>query len=302
VWWKEAAGAFSARPIGGWGAGSFPVVHLLYRRNTLPVQQPHSVPLQFLAETGVVGTMLALAAFALLLTAATATVRRLPGGRERLLAGALLGASLAYALHSFYDWDWNIPAVTLPALVFIGVLAGSHERRRPALVAVETPNLLGRAIWLGALVLWLCAFALSAALPSLAASKASSAVIEAADVSPGALRAAQSDAELASRLDPLSDAGLTAEATIAVHRGELARARSYLRQAVARNPSDGLAWTELAGVDLNSGHRAEAIVAAQRVVALDPEGATARSVLRSVLLEVAPAASPTATRTPLPTK
>src|SRR6202023_2392070 len=35
VWWKEAAGAFSARPWLGWGAGSFPVVHLLYRQDML---------------------------------------------------------------------------------------------------------------------------------------------------------------------------------------------------------------------------------------------------------------------------
>ena len=76
VWWKEAARAFSDRPIGGWGAGSFGVVHLLYRRDTLPVQQPHSVPLQLLAETGVVGAVLALAGFGLLLYGATRSVRR----------------------------------------------------------------------------------------------------------------------------------------------------------------------------------------------------------------------------------
>ena len=55
VWWKEAAGAFSDRPLGGWGAGSFPVVHLLYRQDTLSVNQPHSMPLQWLAETGTGG-------------------------------------------------------------------------------------------------------------------------------------------------------------------------------------------------------------------------------------------------------
>ena len=76
VWWKEAAGAFSDRPFGGWGAGSFGVVHLLYRRDTLSVQQPHSVPLQFLAETGIVGATLALLGLALLLLGAVRAVRR----------------------------------------------------------------------------------------------------------------------------------------------------------------------------------------------------------------------------------
>ncbi len=76
VWWKEAAGAFSARPLQGWGAGSFGVTHLLYRHDTLSVQQPHSFPLQLLAETGIVGAALALGCLALLLATAARAVRR----------------------------------------------------------------------------------------------------------------------------------------------------------------------------------------------------------------------------------
>ncbi len=301
VWWKEAAGAFSDRPVEGWGAGSFGVVHLLYRRDTLPVQQPHSVPLQFLAETGVVGAVLALAAFALLLRAAAASVRRWAPGPERMLAAALLAGAFAYALHSLYDWDWDIPAVSLPALAFIGVLAGSHRRRD--VPKIDGPGLGARAMWLGALVLWLCVFALSAALPSLAASRASAALVEAASTSPGALRSAQSSAALASSLDPLSDAGLRAEATVALHRSELARARDYLRRAVGRDPSDGLAWSELAEVDYLLRDTPGATLAEQRLVALDPRGQATQSVLRFALLAAAPPwDSATAGRTPLPTK
>src|SRR5436305_1992428 len=62
VWWKEAVGAWNDKPIGGWGAGSFPVTHLMYREVELDVLQPHNVPLQFLAEDGVVGAALALGA------------------------------------------------------------------------------------------------------------------------------------------------------------------------------------------------------------------------------------------------
>jgi hypothetical protein len=95
-WWKEAAGAISARPLQGWGAGSFGVTHLLYRRDTLSVQQPHSVPLQFLAETGIVGAALALGALALLLATA-ARALRLTGGRARPAVVALLAAAAASA-------------------------------------------------------------------------------------------------------------------------------------------------------------------------------------------------------------
>lgn len=112
VWWKEAARAFADRPIQGWGAGSFAVVHLLYRRDTLAVQQPHSLPLQFLSETGLVGAALGLGSLALLLAAGVAAVRgrhpRSPG------AVALLAVGTAFCVHALYDWDWDIPALTLP--------------------------------------------------------------------------------------------------------------------------------------------------------------------------------------------
>jgi O-Antigen ligase len=300
VWWKEAAGAFSDRPVGGWGAGSFGVVHLLYRRDTLPVQQPHSVPLQFLAETGIVGALFALAAFGFLLRASASSVRKWSPGPERVLAAALLAGACGYAVHALYDWDWNIPAVSLPALAFIGVLVGSRRPRDP--VKIGGPGLGARALWLGGLVVWLCVFALSAVLPSLAGSRANAALVQAASGAPEALQSAQSSAALASSLDPLSDAGLRAEATVALHRGSLARARDYLIEAVGREPSDRLAWSELAQADYLLHDSPAAALAAQRVVALDPEGQAAQTLLRVVLLAASPRDSATGRRTPLPAK
>ena len=80
VWWSEAAGAWSDRPLEGWGAGSFPVTHREYRTNQLDVLQPHSVPLQFLAETGLVGFVLAMGGLVLLLVWRR---RRGPAARSR---------------------------------------------------------------------------------------------------------------------------------------------------------------------------------------------------------------------------
>ena len=75
VWWKEAAGAWSDKPLQGWGAGSFAVTHKMYRDTELGVVQPHNMPLQFLAETGVVGTLLVSGALGFLLFCAFERVR-----------------------------------------------------------------------------------------------------------------------------------------------------------------------------------------------------------------------------------
>ena len=138
----------------------------------------------------------------------------------------MLGGAVAYAIHSLYDWDWDIPAVTLPAFLFLGVLVGAR-RRAPAGTRAPRPSATARVLALGSLALWLSAFALSAALPkSWSASKAAGALVAASSASPTALNNAQASARLASDLDPLSDAGLRVEATIALHRGRLAPARA----------------------------------------------------------------------------
>jgi O-antigen ligase len=268
VWWNEAAGAFSDRPIAGWGAGSFGVVHLLYRRDRLSVDQPHSVPLQFLSDTGLIGAALGIAAFALLLAVSLHRVRVTAAGPRRRIAAALLAGAVMFLIHCLYDWDWDIPAVTFPALLFIGVLAGT-----PAGDRQRSGGLGARGLALAALALCACTFAVSAILPSLAASQANHAVVEAAG-SASARQNAQATAELASRLDPLSDSGLLVESLIALRNGELQRAHALLVSAVGRNPSDGNAWRQLGIVDFALGDAEEARLAIQRVAQLDPIGAT----------------------------
>jgi len=298
VWWKEALGAFSDRPLTGWGAGSFGVVHLLYRRDTLGVQEPHSLPLQFLAETGAIGAALGLGALALLVVVAIHSVRRLPAGRDRLFAAAALTAAVAYTVHSLYDWDWDIPAVTLPAILFLGVLVGSSRRE-----AHPRPGGPGRALRALALIvttIWLCAFALSAALPAIAASDAGSALVLAGN---GSLQSATSSALLASELDPLSDSGSRINATIAIRHGQYTRARHDLLDALHRAPSDGAAWQSLALVELELNDPRDAATAAARPHQLDPVSRGLQEFAASYaqyleLVRTPPRDSATASRTP----
>jgi O-antigen ligase len=298
VWWKEAAGAFSDRPLGGWGAGSFGVVHLLYRRDTLSVQQVHSVPLQFLAETGIVGATLGLGALLLLLLAGLRAVGRPagagPGAPARSLAVALLAAAFAYAVHELYDWDWDIPAVTIAALLCLGTLGGSlacdRTRAAPGSPGAGRGDVGARALGLALGALCVSAFAVSVVVPRIASRDAEQALISASSASSGTLHAALAHALLASRLDPLSDAGLRTASTISVHLGNLVRAQAYLLEAVRRAPTDGQAWQELAFEDVALRDQVDTLAAAQRALALDPRGTVATTLAQRAALNLTPPA------------
>jgi O-antigen ligase len=302
VWWEEAAGAWWDRPLGGWGAGSFPVTHKLYRDVELGVAQPHSMPLQFLAETGLVGALLVMSAIGLLLHAALQRVRNMAPGRERETAVALFAAAVAWLVHGLVDWDWDIPGVTVPVLVFLGVLVA---RRPPATTPVvglsRAEGAVGpRAAALGLACVLLGLAIVSAGLPALADSKASAALAVSNDASPRELQDAAAQADLAARLDPTAIRGLLAAAAIEQGRDRLLDARRYLLQAVRRQPHSSAAWERLLRLTLSTADRPGAKAAARRLLELDPIGTPARALAgRLVLFSVPAGSSSTATGTPL---
>ncbi len=298
VWWSEAVGAWWDRPLAGHGAGSFPVVHRQYRTNQLDVLQPHSVPLQFLSETGLAGLLLAGGGLLLLAFGALGAVRRLVPGPERGLAAALFGASAAWLVHGFYDWDWDMPGVTLPALVFLGLLCA-----RGTGVAWSargwSPGV--RAGLLSASVLVLGTVALSAILPAWARSETDGALASVARTdSPARLERAQADADFAARLDTLSVEPLLAAAALAERRDRPRQARSYLVDAVRRQPSSVTAWLALARFSLERGDLVNGRIAMRRVLRLDPRNRTVPLLIAVEQATTVPAnRSATATGTPL---
>jgi O-antigen ligase/polysaccharide polymerase Wzy-like membrane protein len=299
TWWREAAGIWSDRPLRGWGAGSFGTVHQRYRERYINVQQPHSMPLQFLAETGLVGALLALAALVLLSVAATLSVRRLPPGSTRGIAAALAGASIAWVVHGLADWDWDLPGVTLPALAFFGVLVGGRGRNQASTAAWTEP---GRVVALVTVTVLMSAVAISAALPGWADSKTSRALKLGNDSTPGQLRTAAAKADLASRLDPLAIRPLLAAASIAERRGQPLEARRYLLRALSRQPAAAIVWVEIARLEFPRRNLDAVQAALIEALRRDPRNPAALGMAASVNAFLAsPSASATATGTPLPT-
>jgi hypothetical protein len=300
TWWKEAAGAWSDKPVAGWGAGSFPVTHRMYRTDLLPVTQPHSLPLQFLAETGLVGAILGLGGLLALLVAALSRSRR-AAGRERGYLAALAAVPIAWCVHSLVDWDWDIPGVTLPMFLLVGIAVA----RTPE-APVAGPRSAGtRGLVLGGAVALLALVAISAALPALAETRTDSANERAGDrdATPAQLRRAARDAELAARLNPLAVEPLFAAASIAERRGSLDGARRELLRALERQPDNVSAWYRLIRVDFVRQDRRSLLRATTRALELDPKNPIAAVLAVRAQGAVTPAnESATATGSPLPTQ
>ncbi len=122
AYWDVALRAFAAEPLRGVGAGGWAVWWLRYRTVTEGAQDAHSLEMQTLAELGLVGVVL-LVAFLGGTAWAAARAHRV----EPALAAGPVATLVAYLVHSPLDWDWQMPAVTLIAVVLAGMVVTLAE-------------------------------------------------------------------------------------------------------------------------------------------------------------------------------
>ena len=116
-YWKVALRAFADEPVRGVGAGGWAVYWLRYRKINDFAQDAHSLELQTLAELGVIGAVFLLTFLGGMALAGRDAYRSAPA----VAAGPIAGF-VVYVAHSPLDWDWQMPAVTLIALVLAGAL------------------------------------------------------------------------------------------------------------------------------------------------------------------------------------
>lgn len=121
-YWRVAAENVVNQPVTGEGAGAFRVVWLRERPVPEAAANAHSLVLETALELGIVGLLGLGLLIAGVGTAAARALAREPG----VLAGAA-AAGTVWLLHSAIDWDWEMPAVTLPALVIAGALIAASE-------------------------------------------------------------------------------------------------------------------------------------------------------------------------------
>jgi O-Antigen ligase len=126
-YWRVAVHAFRDEPIRGVGAGGWAVYWLRYRPINEFAQDAHSLPLQTLAELGIVGVAFLIMFLGGVGLAARDALRSAPA-----LAAGPAAVFVGWLAHQPLDWDWQMPAVTLVAVVLAGALIGLTRPQRSA--------------------------------------------------------------------------------------------------------------------------------------------------------------------------
>jgi tetratricopeptide (TPR) repeat protein len=300
--YRVALDEFVAHPLLGIGADNFQQQYLVHGHSEETPHYPHSVELRTLAETGLIGALLALVGLAAALVAAVQAMRASdPLGRS--VAAAALAGFGYWVIHGSFDWFWEFAGLGAPAFALLGlVCALAPARRAAARAAVEAgaeaairggdsqpvrgvtrriplaPGSLARRLAIAVGVLTAIVAAVSLAAPWLSQLQ----VEHAARIWTTAPQSAYDSLDEAASLNPLSDEPNLVAGSIALRYGELARADHQFSLALARTPGDAYATLARGAIASTRGQRAEAIALLERAARLNPRDPLTRQALRQV--------------------
>jgi O-antigen ligase len=126
--WKDSLSIFRAHPILGTGLGSYETVYPQYAHSdgSTVVPQAHNDYLQILADAGIFGGVALLAFLALFFHALIKSLRHKDSKLNAVSLG-IGGGIFAMLIHSFFDFNLQIPANALLFLFLVSVLSCISE-------------------------------------------------------------------------------------------------------------------------------------------------------------------------------
>jgi hypothetical protein len=262
--WRIGWHQFRDHPVRGIGAGNYDRTYFVERKSDQYVLQAHSIELQTLGETGLVGGA-ALAAFlGAVLVAFWRTARRRDVTGDPALAVAAGGIFIVWLGHTSVDWMHLIPGLTGIALCAAAALLVAPPAQ---------PSEAMRPLWSRPLVaipvaIAIAAGAYSIARPALALKLRSDGHDHLASDPVAAIRDAQDS--LALDDEPVDTYYLEAAgyARLDLYR----QARGTLLEAVRREPHNYVTWALLGDLARRHGDRAAARSAYHRAHQLNPRG------------------------------
>jgi len=284
--WRVGLREFRDNPVRGIGADNFAVPYLEQRRSGEEPLYSHSVAVDVLSQTGVVGAALAVAFVAAALWAVLAA-----RGRHGEVARVALTGWFVLVFHGAVDWLWEMPALGMLGIGLLGIAVGlSHsELRSDHRAARRRPTGRGRLVFeTGLAGMVAAAAAVSLALPWLAARSVDDALRTWRRDPAGALTAL----DRARWLNPLSDRADVLAGAIASRLGRYELMHDHYSRAVARAPFDWYAQLGLAVSASRTERPRLARAAAARAEALKPGDPVVAAVARDLAAgrRVSPAA------------
>jgi O-antigen ligase len=122
-YWRVALDTFARHPLVGTGAAGFRVEWLRERDESDASRDAHSLYLETAAELGLAG-LAALIAF----LAGVGLCARNAFRADPAATAGLIALVTTWLVHAALDWDWEMPALTLVAIVAAGALVAAADR------------------------------------------------------------------------------------------------------------------------------------------------------------------------------
>jgi hypothetical protein len=244
--WHVAWDDYRDHAVLGAGPGTYEQYWNQHRPIQHKVRDAHNLYLEVLAELGPAGLILLLLALSAPLVAGVLA-------RGDPLAALALAAYAAFLVHASVDWDWEMAAVTIAALVCAAALLAFADQRAPP--PLLSPRVRAAAVAVG-LALAVVAFVGVIGASALAASERA--------LAKGRYDEAASQARKAARWwrwspDPWRQLGDVQSAS-----GEENDARESYRKAISKDGSDWALWYDLSTVSTGDESR-RALAEARRL-------------------------------------
>jgi hypothetical protein len=262
-YWQTAVKAFDGKPVDGIGPGTFEFYWNQHRPFYEFIRNAHSLYLESLAETGIIG-FLPLLGFllALLIAGVVRSLRAPPLARASLAAATATFA--AFLVSAGYDWMWQLSCAPVAALL-LGAAIVSY--RDPA--TEPQPEGLDRARRATRGVLGVAAVA---AIVAIAIPFAMTSAIRSSQSEAGAhnLKQALSDALTAQSLEPYAASPRLQEALVYEQARDFGAAQTAIALATAREPLNWRLWLVRSRIEAESGHAIQAVRDYKHAHVLDP--------------------------------
>jgi hypothetical protein len=286
--WTASIDQWEHHPLLGNGGGSYEAWWTKHRpAASLVAKDAHSLYIQSLGELGIPGLALTLS-LALIGIGVGVRRSRQASGEKRVALAALTGTFAAFSVAAGFDWIWELTAVTgvgIVALALLGSAAGTTPGP-PQLVRANGSNGsrhtrqkqfgIGLAALLGA---WLLICAQAIPLFSQLRLKDSQTYAERAKVfaasgdtteaflaTTDAFRAAMD----ARNLQPWAAGPYLQLALVREQQGAYALAHEWIRDAIARDPTDWHIWFAAADIEIRLGDTKSASRSLRRAISLNP--------------------------------